>query len=297
MAAAPWDYYSHGEDAGDFASLLRQLMQCLEYRQPPIFRGRKTRILDRDLWSMEVFLYAREGEFNSQKYPIKHPRSRCFDAVQDAARLAIDELCHLHKDAVDQSPFCFFINPRAGQRYPDPFDIPVDDPRLSHQVQLTQAMAVTYARAQEEIGQLRMLLTSSYQHSDTLRAQLLRDQTDEFGLRRLKAVPDYTPSSPVPAAVPNNRAPLRPAGLRTRLTARKKVHRPSPPPVIILTKRKPSPSRSRSTASSRNRPRASTDCDCSRHHVSEHEEPEEEPEEPEEEEHEEDPEERIFGED
>ena len=80
----------------------------------------------------------------------------------------------MHEDLLLRSPFCFYPYLPDGERVLEVFDVRDDDPRLTHQVQLTQAMTASLTDVVDEIGQLRMLLTSSYDHSDTLRNQMIR---------------------------------------------------------------------------------------------------------------------------
>ena len=239
---------------------------------------------------MEVFIYAPDGRIDPVERHIEYPRTFCSDAIQDAAQLAISELCRRHKEELRQSPFCFFPTTRAGQTHPELFQLVVDDPRLSHQVQHTLAASSTYARAQQEIGLLRRLLTSSYDHSDTLRAQLLQSEAAhadavqartaaEAEVERLRAA-TTTPTPPAPVA-----APVQFTGPRTRLTARKSVRRSSPPPDVDIGGSSRGRQLSRSGFSdfsqSRSRSRSPNNCrGCGQRHSSDSEEdPEEDPEE------------------
>ena len=244
----PWDFLSHGEDVGEFVDILRQLMQYLGYHQQPIFRGRMTKIMERESWSMEVFLYAREGEFIPHTFQAEHTRSRAVDAVQDTARFAATRLCQMHEDLLLRSPFCFFPALPEGEHYPAIRDARPDDPLLSHQLRLTQSLTSTAINAVDEIGILRRLLTSSYGHTDVLRDNLIRSGeahiiaiqerdavTQERDaaiaeLARLTAASAITAPAPAPVPPPaiatSSRtlgSPLRPRGARTRMTARKSV--------------------------------------------------------------------------
>ena len=111
----PWDFFSHGEDFGEFVDILRQLMQHLDYRRNPIFRGRKTQTLDQESWAMEVFLYAREGEFIAHTFRPAIPQSSCEAAVQDAARFTCTRLTQMHEDLLIETPFHYFQPLQEGE--------------------------------------------------------------------------------------------------------------------------------------------------------------------------------------
>ena len=104
----PWDFCSHEVDGEERVDILRQLMVHLGYNRYPIFRGRKTQTMDRESWTMEVFLYAREGEFNAHIFRPTTPQSSCFEAVQDAARFAYARLFQMHEDFLVEMPFHYF---------------------------------------------------------------------------------------------------------------------------------------------------------------------------------------------
>lgn len=108
-------------------------------------------------------------------------------------------------------------------------------------------MEATLIDVVDEIGQLRMLLTSSYDHSDTLHKQLIRCEAalSIVEQERIATVAELERTvvaamicalaPPAPAIVPSNPAPTRhPGGPHIRLTARKSVRRPSLPPVIDI---------------------------------------------------------------
>lgn len=221
-SAPAWDFLSHAETEFEHVELLRQMLQFLRYDQPPIFRGRRTLVQGHESWIMEAFIYAREGALSPIIAPTVHPRGRRSDAVQDAAQLASARLMLQHGLELAQTPFCFFPILYTGGPVPE-YPDPVDDPRLTHQVQLTQAMVNAYGRALQEIGQLRALLSTSYLHADVLQSQLTgmdtalaiseRDRmAAERELERLRAQADYTPSSPTytPASPERVPAPLPP---------------------------------------------------------------------------------------
>ena len=252
-AAGPWDHCSHGEVDGGFAELLRQLMQHLSFTHPPLFRGRMKKIMAHESWDMEVFLYARTGEFVAHTYHAEAPRRSSLDAIQDAARVAITRLCWIHEDLLRESPFCFFPCLPDGERFPEIFNARDNNPCLTHQVRLTQAMILNIHSHTDEIRQLRKLLISSDAHSDTLRVNMIRsDEAHHAALwerdtvtaerdaalaevARLTAALASATSTPVPPpAVPSSSRmldrPLRPRGARTRMMTRKSVRRPSPPP-------------------------------------------------------------------
>ena len=287
----PWDHLSHGENDGGFAEILRTLMLYLGFHHQPIFRGRKTTIEGRESWTMEVYLSARIGEFVAYTFQAEAPRRSSLDAVQDAARFACARLCWTYEDLLLGSPFYFFPYVRDGEHIPAIFDARDNDPRLTHQVQLTQAMATTVYSDMVEINQLWTLLIGSYADSDTLRTRLSESEEARFAaiwerdtvtterdtalaeVARLTAALASTTFAPVPVpppAVPSSdrtlNRPLRPRGARTRMTARKSVRRPSPPPFDDLPvsrhgrspSRSPhiSPSRSHSTSFSQSRSRS-----------------------------------------
>ena len=142
-------------------------------------------------------------------------------------------------------------------------------------MRLTQAMILNIHSHTDEIRQLRKLLIGSDAHSDTLRVNMIRsDEAHHAALwerdtvtaerdaalaevARLTAALASATSTPVPPpAVPSSSRmldrPLRPRGARTRLTARKSVRRPSPPPFddLPVSSRGRGPSRSRSCSRS-----------------------------------------------
>ena len=59
------------------------------------------------------------------------------DTIQDAARVAITRLCWTHENLLRGSPFCFFLYLPDGERFPEAFNAIDNEPRLTHQVQLT----------------------------------------------------------------------------------------------------------------------------------------------------------------
>ena len=113
-----------------------------------------TRIMTHESWDMEVYLYARTGEFMTHTFQDEAPRCSYLDAIQDADRIAITRLCWIHEDLLLQSPFCFFPYLPGGERIPEAFDAKDNDTRLTHQVQLTQAMITTIHSFSDEIRQL-----------------------------------------------------------------------------------------------------------------------------------------------
>ena len=107
------------------------------------------------------------------------------------------------------SPFFFFPYIRDGECIPAVFDARDDDPRLTHQVQLTQEMAAIIYSDVFEINQLRVLLTGSYTNSNALRNRLIR--SDEVRIaavwERDAAVAELAllaaaTATPAPAPVP-----------------------------------------------------------------------------------------------
>ena len=111
----PWDFYSHEVDGDEFVDILRQLMGHLGYNRHPIFRGRKTQTMDQESWTMEVFLYAREGEINAHIFRPATPHSSCSEAVQDAARFACTRLARMHEDRLLEAPFHYFQPLQEGE--------------------------------------------------------------------------------------------------------------------------------------------------------------------------------------
>ena len=177
-------------------------------------------------------------------------------------------MCWLYEDLLLRSPFCFFPYVRDGERIPGVFDARDNDPRLTHQVQLTQAMAVTIYSDMVEINQLQMILAGSYARSDALHNHLIRSNEARIAavrekddavaeLARLKAATANSAPAPVPpspAIAPGNPAsarPLRLEGPRTRMTARKSVRRSCSRSPSLGSDRTRSPSFSRSRSRSR----------------------------------------------
>ena len=103
---------------------------------------------------MEVYVYPRRGNFLTHTFRAGYSRSRCSDAVQDTAHFASARLCQMHEDDLLGSPFLFYPSLQEILRYPEIFEIRVDDPRLTHQVQLMQAMTASLTSAVYEIGEL-----------------------------------------------------------------------------------------------------------------------------------------------
>lgn len=79
----------------------------------------------------------------------------------------------MHEDDLLGFLFRFYPSLQKGLRYPEIFEFR-DDPRLTHQVQLTQALKASLTSGVYEIGQLRILLTSNYNLSNTLCNRLIR---------------------------------------------------------------------------------------------------------------------------
>lgn len=159
-ADAPCDLFSHGEDFDEFVDILYQLMQYLKRRRLPIFWGRMTQILHWESWTMEVFLYAREGEFISHTFKAEQPKSRSIDTVQNVVRFTVTRLFQMDEDLLLRSPFYFYLTLQEGEQYPETFDVRVNDSCLTHQVQLTQALSAALADVVDEIGQLRSSATT-----------------------------------------------------------------------------------------------------------------------------------------
>ncbi|MGL6081469.1 MAG: hypothetical protein ACRC4N_03055, partial [Gammaproteobacteria bacterium] len=55
-------------------------------------------------WDMEVFLYARTGEFTTHRFCAEAPRRSSSDAIQDAARVAVTRLCQKYEVLLQESP-------------------------------------------------------------------------------------------------------------------------------------------------------------------------------------------------
>ena len=64
---------------------------------------------------MEVFLYAREGEFIAHTFRLETPQSSCSEAVQDAARFTCTRLTQMHEDLLLGAPFHYILPLEEGE--------------------------------------------------------------------------------------------------------------------------------------------------------------------------------------
>ena len=71
--------------------------------------------MDQESWTIEVFLYAKEGEFNAHIFRPATPQSSYSEAVQDVARFACNRLTHMHEDLLVEMPFHYFLPLQEGE--------------------------------------------------------------------------------------------------------------------------------------------------------------------------------------